>query len=99
MRDADLHRRLSEENDRILTTYQCPAQMVTFAGIGPDLQELSLTPEALLVELVRGWRYLFDASPNVLRWLFDQQQCLFSPSPYPISGLPSGSGPRTKSGS
>jgi hypothetical protein len=98
-RDEDLRRRVMQESDDILAKFGCTQRMVTFAGIGPDLREASLTPEALLVELVRGWQYLFDASPNALRWLFDQQQCLFSDSPYPVSGLPTGPGSRAKSGS
>lgn len=39
----DLHRRCSEENDRILADHQCASQMVTFAGIGPDLQDMPLS--------------------------------------------------------
>jgi hypothetical protein len=98
-RDADLSRRVMQESDDILAKFGCSQRMVTFAGIGPDLREASLTPEALLVKLVHGWQYLFDGCPNALRWLFDQQQCLFSASPYPVSGLPTSPGSRAKSGS
>jgi hypothetical protein len=98
-RDADLTRRVMQESDDILARFECGQRMVTFAGIGPDLREVSLTPEALLVELVKGWQYLFDGCPNALRWLFDQQKCLFSASPYPVSGLPTSPGSRAKSGS
>lgn len=95
----DLRRRVMQESDDIMARFECGQRLVTFAGIGPDLEEVALTPEALLVNLVRGWQYLFKGSPNVLRWVFDHQQELFSPSPYPISGLPTGSAARTKSGS
>jgi hypothetical protein len=95
----ELSRRVMQESDDIMAKFECGQRLVTFAGIGPDLRDVSLTPEALLVKLVRGWQYLFDGSPNILRWLFDQQQGLLSPSPYPISGLPASAGPRTKSGS
>jgi hypothetical protein len=88
-----------QESDDILAKFECGQRMVTFAGIGPDLREASITPEELLVELVRGWQYLFEGCPNALRWLFDQQQCLFSASPYPVSGLPTSPGSRAKSGS
>ena len=98
-KDADLRRRVMQESDDILGRFGCGQCMVTFAGIGPDLRESSLTPEALLVELVRGWQYLFDRDPNALRWLFDQQQCLFSDSPYPVSGLPTSPDARAKAGS
>jgi hypothetical protein len=97
--DADLRRRVMQESDDILGKFGCGQRMVTFAGIGPDLREASLTPEALLLELVRGWQYLFDRDPNALRWLFDQQQCLLSASPYPVSGLPTSPDARAKSGS
>ena len=97
--DPDLTRRVKQESDDILAKFECGQRMVTFAGIGPDLQEASLTPEELLVQLVRGWQYLLDGSPNTLRWLVDQQQCLSSPSPYPIYGLPANPRARAKSGS
>jgi hypothetical protein len=88
-----------KESDDILARFECEQRMVTLAGIGSDLREASITPEELLVDLVRGWQYLFDGCPSALRWLFDQQRCLFSASPYPVSGLPTNPGARTKSGS
>jgi hypothetical protein len=93
LRDADLHRRLSEENDRILDTYQCEPQMVTFAGIGPDLQDLALRPEELLVRLVQGWDYLVAENPKVLRWIVEHQSPFFDWPAYPVLGSP-GSPPR-----
>ncbi|MDB5383260.1 MAG: hypothetical protein JWO26_2892, partial [Rhodospirillales bacterium] len=98
-KDSDLTRRVMQESDDILAKFECGQRLVTFAGIGSDLREASMTPEELLVQLVRGWQYLFDENPSALRWLFDQQQCLFSDSPYPVSGLPSGPGSRVKAGS
>jgi hypothetical protein len=98
-KDADLRRRVMQESDDILAKFECGQRMVTFAAIGPDRHELSLTQEALLVELVRGWQYLFDGSPEALRWLFEQQQSLFSDSPYPMSGLPTSPESRGKAGS
>jgi hypothetical protein len=88
LRDAELQRRLSEENDRILATYQCPSQMVTFAGIGPDLQDMALTPEELLVKLVQGWDYLFARDPRLLRWIVEHQAPHFSWPAYPVLGAP-----------
>ncbi|MDB5627327.1 MAG: hypothetical protein JWR73_3129 [Tardiphaga sp.] len=98
-RDADLSRRVMQESDDILGKFGCRQRMVTFAGIDSNLQDAALSPEALLAELVYGWKYLFKESPHALRWLFDQQQCLFSDSPYPVSGLPTSPGARAKSGS
>ena len=88
LRDADLHRRLSEENDRILEDYRCSSQMVTYAGIGPDLQDMVLSPDELLVQLVRGWDYLFDREPRLLRWVVEHQTPHFSWPPYPVLASP-----------
>jgi hypothetical protein len=88
MRDADLHRRLSKENDRILEAYQCGSEMVTFSGIGPDLQDMVLGPDELLVKLIRGWDYLFDRDPRLLRWIVEHQAPHFDSSAYPVLGTP-----------
>ncbi|MBP2295790.1 hypothetical protein [Azospirillum rugosum] len=87
-RDADLGRRVLEESDRILETNGCGQRMVTFAGIGPDLRELPLDPDRLLVELVQGWQYLFDRNPQALRWIVEQQAPVFTESSYPVAGCP-----------
>ncbi|MCW2714724.1 MAG: hypothetical protein JWN88_1771 [Frankiales bacterium] len=89
MRDADLHRRCSEENDRILADHQCPPQHVTYAGIGPDLQDMALSPEELLVKLVQGWDYLYAADPRFLRWIVEHQAPTFDWPDYPLLGVPS----------
>jgi hypothetical protein len=83
MRDVVLHRRLSQENDRILAEYQCRSQFVTFGGIGPDLQDMALSPDELLVHLVQGWDYLIDGNPKMLRWFVEHQSPHFDWSPYP----------------
>ncbi len=88
LRDADLHRRLSEENDQILADHECPSQMVTFAGVGPDLQDMALSPEELLVKLVHGWDYLFARDPKVLRWISEHQDPFFDWPHYPVLGSP-----------
>ncbi len=88
LRDADLHRRMAEENDRILAAHDAPLQMVTFAGIGPDLKDMTLSPDELLVELVRGWDYLFAGNPTLLRWIVEHQAPFFSWPDYPVLGLP-----------
>ena len=88
LRDADLHRRLSEENDRILADHQCASRMVTFAGIGPDLQDMALDPHDLLVRLVGGWDYLFARDPRLLRWIVEHQAPFFDWPEYPVLGAP-----------
>jgi hypothetical protein len=88
LRDADLHRRLSAENDQILATHQCPSQMVTFAGIDEDLKDMVLTPDELLVRLVQGWDYLLDREPNLLRWITEHQAPHFDWPAYPLLGSP-----------
>ncbi|WP_138734991.1 hypothetical protein [Modestobacter excelsi] len=88
LRDADLHRRMSEENDQILAAHDAPLQMVTFAGIGPDLKDMALTPDELLVRLVQGWDYLFAENPGLLRWIVGHQAPFFSWPDYPVLGTP-----------
>jgi hypothetical protein len=88
LRDADLHRRCSEENDRILADHQCASQMVTFAGIGPDLQDMPLSPDELLVKLVQGWDYLFAGNPRLLHWVTEHQAPFFTWPDYPLLGSP-----------
>jgi hypothetical protein len=87
-RDADLLRRVNEEADRILAAYDCSPQTVTFAGIAPDLEEMTLDPAELLVKLVRGWDYLFARDPQVLRWIGEHQAPFFSWPAYPDWGSP-----------
>jgi hypothetical protein len=88
LRDPDLHRRLSEENDRILADNQVSLQMVTFAGIGADLQDMALSPDELLVELVQGWDYLLARDPRLLRWIGEHQAPFFDWPAYPVLGAP-----------
>jgi hypothetical protein len=88
LRDPDLHRRLSAENDRILADNQASLHMVTFAGIGPDLQDMALSPDELLVKLVQGWDYLFARDPRLLRWIVEHQAPFFDWQAYPVLGAP-----------
>ncbi len=88
LRDAELHRRLSEENDRILAAHDCASQMVTFAGIGWDLQDMALDPAELLVKLVQGWDYLFERDPRVLGWIVEHQAPFFDWPAYPVLAAP-----------
>jgi hypothetical protein len=90
LRDADLHHRLTIENDQIITTHQCDAQFVTFAGIGSDLEDMTLTPDELLVKLVQGWDYLFAGQPELLRWICEHQAPHFKWQPYPDLAAPGG---------
>ena len=69
MRNADLHRRWAA-NDGILDL-RLPSQMVTFAGIGPDLQDMPLTQDELLVQLVH-WAAP-GQSGELLCWVVERQ--------------------------
>jgi hypothetical protein len=88
-RDAELGRQVRAESDAIMQTYQCSQVHTTFAAIGPDLQPLTLSPEALSSTLADGWRYLWTAQPAVLPWLIEAQRPRQGWSTYPISGAPS----------
>jgi hypothetical protein len=87
-RDADLQQQVNEESDRIMVAYQCCLQTATFAGVGPDLQDMALEPEELLVKLVQGWDYLFERDPKVLHWIGAHQAPHFSWPTYPDWGSP-----------
>lgn len=87
-RDAELARRVNEEADRIHRNEECGQHMVTFAGIRSDLQNVSLSPDELLVALTAGWQYLFQREPKVLRWIVEHQKPISEWSPYPIAGSP-----------
>ena len=90
MRDADLSRRVLEESDRLLEQYDCAQIHTTFGAFGPDGKPLDLTPERLLVELVKGAQYLFEEDPRVLLWLLDFQRGMSHAPPYPVAGTPEG---------
>ncbi|MFC4170198.1 hypothetical protein [Teichococcus aestuarii] len=91
-RDAELGRRVNEESDRILAEHECGQRMITFAGIDRDLRERQLSPDQLLVELVRGWQYLLDRDPRVLRWVVEQQRPAFEWPGYAVAGSPTSPG-------
>ncbi len=88
LRDPDLHRRLGEESDRIMTDNQVSLKMVTFAGIGPDLQDMAISADELLVKLVQGWDYLFARDPRLMRWISEHQAPLSDWPAYPGLGAP-----------
>lgn len=68
MRDAELFERLLHESDETLSCFDCRQVHVTFGALGPDLSPLDITPERLLVELVKGFQYLSERDPRVLSW-------------------------------
>jgi hypothetical protein len=76
-RDAELHRRLSAEAEQIMADHQASMQLATFVGIGPDLQDMELSPDELLVKLVQGWDHLYAGNPAVLRHIYDNQAPTF----------------------
>ncbi len=79
-----------EESDALLTRYDCRQVHTTFGAFGRDVEPLDLTPERLLVELVEGWRYLFERDPRVLAWIVDFQGQHFPWPDYPVEGTPAG---------
>jgi hypothetical protein len=87
-RDPDLERRVHAESDHIMQTYGCGQVHTTYSIVGHDLQEVELGPEALVVALADGWRYLFDSSPSVLPWLLKAQEPQGGWVDYPIAGSP-----------
>jgi hypothetical protein len=89
-RDPELGRRVRDESDRIMQSYDCCQVHTTFGAIGPDLQDVELSPEALTVALAEGWRYLFDAAPRVLPWLLEAQKPQQGWVDYPVAGAPAG---------
>jgi hypothetical protein len=87
-RDAELNQRVHEESDTITRDAQCSQQMVTYAGIGPDGQDLSLSPDELLTLLIDGWRYIQERDSSIVRWIVEQQTPHFEFRPYPVGGSP-----------
>ncbi len=88
MRDADLHRRLLAESDALFARYDCRQVHTTFGAFGEDLEPLDLSPEQLLVDLVRGSQYLIERDPRILSWIFDFQARHFALPDYPVEGTP-----------
>ena len=60
----------------------------TFGAFGADLKPLDMTPERLLVELVKGSEQLIERDPRVLPWLVDYQSRHFTWPEYPVAGTP-----------
>ncbi len=88
MRDLELARRVVQESDAILEANDCRQMHTTYAGFGPDLKRIEMSPERFLVELVKGSEYLIDRDPRVLSWLMDYQKPLFRWPEYPVAGTP-----------
>jgi len=95
MRDPDLRRRVLAESDQLLATYGCRQLHTTFEAFGEDLRPLQLSPEQLLADLARGWQYLIDRDPRLLKWIGDFQRDQFqrgqlTTARYPVAGTPGG---------
>jgi len=90
MRDADLHRRVHAESDRLLERYGCRQEHVTFGTFGPDGAPVELEPELLLAALVEGYWPLIERDPRVLSWITDRQRAHLGAPAYPTAGTPSG---------
>jgi hypothetical protein len=88
MRDAQLRRRVLEESDALLERYDCQQVHTTFGAFGPDLERIPLSPETLLLELVRGAERLIERDPRVLSWITDFQKPHFVWQDYPVEGTP-----------
>jgi hypothetical protein len=88
MRDANLRKRVLEESDKLLDLYDCAQVHTTFGAFGDDLKRLDLSPERLLVDVVKGWEYLVDRDPRILSWIVDFHRQRFSALDYPVQGTP-----------
>ncbi|MFL5846878.1 MAG: hypothetical protein ACJ762_19520 [Solirubrobacteraceae bacterium] len=88
MRDADLAARVRAESDAIFAEYDCRQVHTTFSAFDANLEPLTLSPEQLLAELVRGSAYLIERDPRLLAWLVDYQRPEAGWPAYPIEGTP-----------
>jgi hypothetical protein len=88
MRDAVLAARVRQESDRLFERYDCAQVHTTFGAFGEDLQPLQLTPDRLLLDLLRGWDHLLDRDPRILSWIVEFHRQRFPSLPYPIEGTP-----------
>jgi hypothetical protein len=88
LRDTELFRRLVDECSAMTHYYTCEPVHTTFGAFGTDLEKLERTPEQLLVDLVRGWDYLFDRDPRQLAWVVEFQHRTFDLPVYPVGGTP-----------
>jgi hypothetical protein len=88
LRDPELARRVRAESDAIFATHDCRQVHTTFGAFGEDLEPLELSPECLLVELVKGGEYLIERDPRVLAWIMEYQRPHFRWPDYPIAGTP-----------
>jgi len=88
MRDDGLHQRILAESDRVQEGYDCAQVHTVFGAFGEDLRPMDLTPEQLLVHVVRGWQYLIERDPRVLSWIVDFHRNHFPAPTYPVEGTP-----------
>jgi hypothetical protein len=88
MRDDDLRRRVLQESDKLFELYDCAQVHTTFGAFGEDFKRRELSPERLLVDVVEGWRYLYERDPRVLSWIVQFHQQRFPPPDYPVEGTP-----------
>ena len=88
MRDEELRRRVLAESDALLERFECEQTHITYGAFGPDLEPLELSPERLLVELVKGSEHLIERDPRVLAWIVGYQSRHFTWPDYPVEGTP-----------
>jgi hypothetical protein len=88
MYDAELRRRVHAESDAIMSDNGCRQMHVTYGGFDPDGSPLGLSAAELLVELVEGYRYLWERDPRVLTWIAAFQLGVAEAADYPPEGTP-----------
>lgn len=88
MRDEALRTQVKAESDAIFASHDCRQVHTTFGAFGPDLEAREMTPERLLMELVKGSQYLAERDPRVLSWIVDYQKPHFRWPEYPVAGTP-----------
>jgi hypothetical protein len=88
MRDEELRRRILAESDTFMERYDCRQMHTTFGAFGSDLAPVDMTPERLLVELVKGYQHLIEQDPRLLPWIVGFQGLQFTWPDYPIEGTP-----------
>jgi len=88
MRDEELRSRVLAESDTFMERYDCRQVHTTFGAFGSDLEPLDMTPERLLVELVKGYQHLIERDPRLLPWIVEYQGQHFTWPDYPVEGTP-----------
>ena len=90
MRDPSLAARVLAESDAIMADHDCRQTHATFGGWGPGMEPLTMRPERLLAELVKGWDYLIERDPRILAWIAEHPRPHFDWPAYPVAGTPAG---------